>query len=208
MQITNNALDQQGTNSQQLRFVPISSNVSYLGTTVSYGIGMNTQLSALNSGTTVSGNWDVTQQLPYTNSQVVGATPYISASQFGQSGSGMFNGTAYNKQITGSTRIQPTIDISETSSDIVVSAYVSNSAVNDLNLNVTEDSLTISGTLLSGNNHFVMNRTVALTTSVRAEAVEATLQSGVLEIRLPKTERFSRTTTAIKKDVSNVILNK
>jgi len=174
MQINNTTFDQGGMSSQQLRFVPISSNVSYLGTTVNYGIGSTTAISAYGGGTTASGNLNITPQIGYTNALTTTTTPYISASQFSQLGSGTFNATTYGAQFAKNVTVQPTIDISETSSDIVVSAFVSNSAVNDLNLNVTEDSLTISGTLLSGNNQFVLNRTVPLSTSVRAEAVDAT----------------------------------
>ncbi|MFL0196772.1 Hsp20/alpha crystallin family protein [Clostridium sp. WILCCON 0269] len=247
MQINTNTLEQQGVNPQQIRFVPISSNVSYLGTTVNYGIGTHTGVNAFSNNSQAIGNWTVSPQAGIINasqigttpcisamsttpcistSQVgqigtasyiptpqfgqIGTTPYISASQFGQMGSGVFNGMVYNTQIPmgRSLMVQPTIDISETSSDIVVSAYVSNSAVNDLKLNVTDDSLTISGTLLNGTNQFVLNRTIPLSTSVRAEAVEATLQSGVVEIRLPKTEKFNRAAHTLSKDAGNVMISK
>ena len=44
----------------------------------------------------------------------------------------------------------------------------------------------------------VINRTIALPTSIRAESVDASMQnSGVLEIRLPKMEKGVRTRTAV-----------
>jgi HSP20 family protein len=98
--------------------------------------------------------------------------------------------------------VQPTVDISETSSDIVVSAFVSNSAINNMNLSVTSDSCTISGSVWTGSEQLTLHRTIALSTSVRAEAVEATLQSGVLEIRLPKTERMNRNKPTVGQDVA------
>lgn len=225
MQINTNNLQQQGGNMQQLRFMPISSNVSCLGTTVNYGIGTHqgVAVNALSSSCQPM-NWSINPQIGYINasqmtntvpyinaSQMTNAVPCISASQFGQIGSGNFNGMIYNTQIPVSTNlmVQPTVDISETSSDIMVSAYVSNSTINDLKLNVTDDSLTISGTLLNGSNQFVLNRTIPLSTSVRAEAVEATLQSGVVEIRLPKTEKFSRGAHTLNKDTAgNVVITK
>ncbi|WP_333861804.1 Hsp20/alpha crystallin family protein [Clostridium sp.] len=213
MQINTNALEQQGASIQQLRFVPISSNVSCMGTTVNYGIGTHsgTGISAFSGNSQPMSGWTINPQMGYINaSQITNTTPCVSASQFGQMGSGNFNGITYNTQIPmgRNLMIQPTIDISETSSDIMVSAYVSNSAINDLKLNVTDDSLTISGTLLNGSNQFVLNRTIPLSTSVRAEAVEATLQSGVVEIRLPKTEKFNRASHTLGKDAGNTIINK
>ncbi|APM38440.1 Hsp20/alpha crystallin family protein [Clostridium kluyveri] len=213
MQINTNNLEQQGTNIQQLRFVPISSNVSCMGTTVNYGIGTHSGagINAFSNNSQPMTGWAISPQVGYVNaSQITNTTPCISASQFGQMGSGTFNGITYNTQIPmgRNLMIQPTVDISETSSDIMVSAYVSNSAINDLKLNVTDDSLTISGTLLNGSNQFVLNRTIPLSTSVRAEAVEATLQSGVVEIRLPKTEKFNRASHTLGKDTGNVMISK
>jgi HSP20 family molecular chaperone IbpA len=238
----NNGLNQQGTGCQQLKFMPISSNVSYVGTTVTYGIGNGSQANAFNGGNNYSGNWHGGSTTNTTNLPITGInasvtpilptvtgitpntglvsgtmgiipatglmsgttafTPVISASQYNQLGSGFVNTNLYNNHYGRGTMVQPTIEISETSSDIVVSAYVSDYAVNDLNLNVTQDSVTLSGSVVSGNNLFVLNRTVPLSTSVRAEAVDATLQSGVLEIRLPKTEKVSRNKPTVGKDVN------
>jgi HSP20 family protein len=97
-----------------------------------------------------------------------------------------------------STMIQPTVDISETSSDVVVSAYVPSVNPNNLSLNVTENSVTISASAWTGSHNVVINRTVALPTSIRAESVDASMQnSGVLEIRLPKVEKSVRNRTAV-----------
>lgn len=202
------------TNTSKVQLTPVSSSVSYLGTSVSYGITNNSSINAFNNTNTVSGNMgtmgtmDNTQFInPFTTTSNV--YPIISASNYNQPVSGMYEyGTQFNQfgQLTHTnTRlVQPSVDISETSSDIMISAYVSNSVLNDLSLNVSEDSVTISGSVWTGVETCTLRRTIPLTTSVRAEAVDASLQSGVLEIRLPKTEKLNRTKTTIKKDVNDI----
>ena len=93
--------------------------------------------------------------------------------------------------------IQPSVDISETSSDVMVAAYLSDAALNNVNLNVTDNSVTISASAWTGSGHVVVNRTIALPTSIRAESVDASFLSGVLEIRLPKVDKGMRTRTTI-----------
>ena len=102
-----------------------------------------------------------------------------------------------------STLFQPVVDISETSSDIVVSAHFSNIELNDMNLNVTEDSVTLSAYVWDGFEDVMMTRTIPLPTSIRAEAVDAGIQNGIVEIRLPKTEKVSRHRTNVGQEQGN-----
>lgn len=195
---------QQGGNTQQLRLVPVSSNVSYLGTTVNYGLGGSSGINASSSQNTSSGNYVQSQQSPwntsYSNTGFSNFNPSVSASQFGQMGSGVFDYNM-NNQYRRNFIVQPSVDISETSSDICVSAFVTNNPVNNINLNVTQDSCIISCSVWTGSEQLILHRTIPLSTSVRAEAVEATLQSGVLEIRLPKTEKMNRNKSTVGQDV-------
>lgn len=183
MQVNNqNSTNVQSGDSSSVRMIPISSSVSPHGTSVSYGIQGGNTTNALTTTGFSSGTSGYNNQFSSTNNY-----PSVSAGQFGLLNSGSYNNMS---NITRrSVTIQPSVDISETSSDIVVSAFVTNGVTNDLSLNVKEDSLTITGSVWTGNDTFIISRTVPLTTSVRAEAVDATLHSGVLEIRLPKTER-------------------
>jgi HSP20 family molecular chaperone IbpA len=208
MQLSNsqtNQLSGQGQ-SGQIRLTPIASNFSGVGTTVTYGL-QTSGVNAFNSGSTSSGMWVNPQRWNLQNftnnytgvaSGQFAQTPNyvygVTAGQFGQTASGNFIGgqSAYSRGM-----IQPSVDISETSSDVMVAAYLSDAVLNDISLNVTENSVTISASAWTGNEHLVLNRTIALPTSIRAESVDASLQSGVLEIRLPKADKGVRTKTTI-----------
>ncbi|WP_243237257.1 Hsp20/alpha crystallin family protein [Heliobacterium chlorum] len=216
-------------------FIPVSSSISNMGTTVNYSLIPTSTINAMQSSIPVSGNWIqssgnlgtfATMTTPmvtgiqsswnpmisasqfsqpsinFSTSPVISTTPVISAGQFNQLGSGWTGMTNFAPvAISGNVIAQPSVDISETSSDVVVTAYVSNVPLNNLSLNVTDNSLTISGTAWTGTNNLVINRTVALPTSIRAEAVDANLQSsGVLEIRLPKSDKISRKRTTINQE--------
>jgi HSP20 family molecular chaperone IbpA len=206
MQLSNSQTTQFSGHSGQIRLTPVASNFSGAGTTVTYSL-QTTNVNAFNSSSTSSGNWVNPQKWNAQNfatnytansSGQFGQTPNyvydISAGQFGQiaSGSFMCGQSAYSRGM-----IQPSVDISESSSDVMVAAYLSDAALNDISLNVTENSVTISASAWTGKDHLVLNRTVALPTSIRAESVDASLQSGVLEIRLPKADKCLRTRTTI-----------
>ncbi len=178
--------------SGQVRLSPINTSLLGIGTAVTYGINAAGNVSALNPTAAQSGafmspqsNWSGFPMQLY---------PAVSATQFGQIPSGAFSG-AFSRGM-----VQPSVDISESSSDVIVSAYVANVNVNDLRLNVTDNSVTISASAWTGNEYVVLNRTVALPTSIRAEAVDASLQSGVLEIRMPKADKSLRARTTISPD--------
>lgn len=87
---------------------------------------------------------------------------------------------------------QMRVDLHETNSDIVVAAELPNVSLNDLNLTVTDDSVSISATAFAGNRATSLFRTVALPTSIKSEQVEATYANGILEIRAPKSDVTTR----------------
>ncbi|MDR3599238.1 MAG: Hsp20/alpha crystallin family protein [Desulfosporosinus sp.] len=205
MQLSNIQSNQFSGQSQsgQIRLSPVASNFSGVGTTVTYGL-QSSNVNAFNSGNTSSGVW-APQKWNLNNNYTglssgqygqYGQTPNyaygVSAGQFGQTASGSFMGGHCSRGM-----IQPSVDISETSSDVMVAAYLSDAVLNDISLNVTENSVTISASAWTGNEHLVLNRTIALPTSIRAESVDASFQSGVLEIRLPKADKGVRTRTTI-----------
>lgn len=87
---------------------------------------------------------------------------------------------------------QMRVDLHETNSDVVVAAELPNVSLNDLNLTVTDDSLSISATAFAGNRATSLFRTVALPTSIKSEQVEAAYSNGILEIRAPKSDILTR----------------
>jgi len=194
-----------GTN--QLRFTPVSRTFSNMGTSVSYSLiptaSVNAssygQLSNVNAySQNLMGSGQFGGNYTHPNWNVIGYTPMVSAGQYNQMLSGSFIHPL--SQFTGNRIVQPGVDISETASDVVITASVSNLGINNLSLNATENSVTISGTAWTGNESIVLNRTVALPTSIRAESIDANFQSGVLEIRCPKHEKFMRQRTTISTD--------
>jgi HSP20 family protein len=229
----------QNTSGSKVQLSPICSNVSFGGTSVSYGIlgEGGTSSNAFNNQGAASGNWGNAfgngQQMNQWQ-QSTGNYPAISAANYGQTASGTYEygnqysqygqyGNQWNqygnqlggqfssqhgqsnyvKRFNQGQSLQPNVDISETSNDIVISAYVSNGIMNDISLNVSEDAVTISGSVWTGSEGIALRRIIPLATSVRAEACDASLQSGTLEIRLPKTEKMNRNKPTLSVDSSN-----
>jgi HSP20 family molecular chaperone IbpA len=87
---------------------------------------------------------------------------------------------------------QMRVDLHETNSDVVIAAELPNVSLNDLNLTVTDDSLSISAMAFAGNRATSLFRTLALPTSIKSEQVEATYANGILEIRAPKSDVVTR----------------
>ncbi|MGD0621516.1 MAG: Hsp20/alpha crystallin family protein [Thermacetogeniaceae bacterium] len=89
---------------------------------------------------------------------------------------------------------QPRVDLSETNSDVVVAAELPNINPNNLNLTVTDDSITISASTMGigGAIGTSIYRTVSLPTDVRAEHCSASYNNGILEVRCPKADLATR----------------
>ncbi|ACV63915.1 heat shock protein Hsp20 [Desulfofarcimen acetoxidans DSM 771] len=114
------------------------------------------------------------------------------ASSFGNQIGGQVFATGLNTIQSSQGMAQMRLDLHETNSDVVVAAELPNVSLNDLNLTVTDDSMSISATALAGGQVTSLFRTVALPTDIKAELVEATYSNGILEIRAPKSDITSR----------------
>ena len=202
MQLGNSQNNQFMGQSGQIKLSPINNNFPGAVPTYTYGLHPMS-INAFNCSSTSTGlcvnsqKWNIQNSANnYTASGQFSQTPNFTygvyAGQFGHTESGSYTGGQYSRGM-----IQPSVDLSETSSDVMVAAYLSNVVLNDISLNVTENSVTISASAWNGNEHLVLNRTVALPTSIRAESVDASFQSGVLEIRCPKADKGVRTRTTI-----------
>lgn len=98
----------------------------------------------------------------------------------------------------------PAIDVYEKDDDVIVKAEVPGMAKEDIEVNLSDSTLTIRGEKKRAeevkDEHYhrcersygSFLRTVELPTAVKAEAVSATFKDGVLEVRLPKTEEAKR----------------
>jgi HSP20 family protein len=89
---------------------------------------------------------------------------------------------------------QPRVDLSETNSDVVIAAELPNINPSNLNLTVTDDSITISASTMGigGVTGTSIYRTVSLPTNVRAEHCSASYTNGILEVRCPKADLTTR----------------
>jgi HSP20 family molecular chaperone IbpA len=105
-------------------------------------------------------------------------------------------GSINNQQgaFTSPGLIQPRVDLSETNSDVVIAAELPNINPNNLNLTVTDDSITISASTvgIGGVTGTSIYRTVSLPTNVRAEHCSASYNNSILEVRCPKADLTTR----------------
>lgn len=108
-----------------------------------------------------------------TSPQVMGGFPPIASSYRLESSSGI---------------VQPRVELAETNTDLVITAELPNVNSNDINLTITDDSLTISAFAFSGSGMIPVHRTICLPTSIRSEHVNASFTNGIMEARLPKSD--------------------
>ncbi|MCL6450830.1 MAG: Hsp20/alpha crystallin family protein [Acetobacteraceae bacterium] len=93
----------------------------------------------------------------------------------------------------GTGIVQPRVDLFETNSDVVVACELPNVNPNDLNLTVTDDSVTISANAFwATGTPSAFYRAVTLPTTVRPEHATAIYTNGVLEVRMPKSDLAGR----------------
>jgi HSP20 family protein len=95
----------------------------------------------------------------------------------------------------------PAVDVAETEADVVVKAELPGVTKDDLELEVLPEVLTLKATTSETKEEegaayhrrertwARFERTVPLPAEVRTDAVKAKLQDGVLEVRLPKSDR-------------------
>lgn len=96
---------------------------------------------------------------------------------------------------------QLAVDVYETKEKLVVRARVAGVDKNDLDVSIADNTLSIHGTLTSGDvdeaeNHFVQecywgefSRTLALPVSVKEDEIDAVLKDGVLTISFTKLQQ-------------------
>lgn len=94
----------------------------------------------------------------------------------------------------------PTVDVFEEKDDIVVKAELPGIEKDDIDVNLTDHSLTIKGEkkkeeevkeenyYRSERSYGSFLRTLELPKEVRADRVKASFKNGILEVRMPKTE--------------------
>ena len=104
----------------------------------------------------------------------------------------------------------PAVEIFEEKDDVVVKAELPGMKKEDLDLNISENLLTIKGEkkkeeevkekgyYYSERSYGSFTRTVELPKEVQTDKVRASFKDGVLEIRVPKTEEAKRKEVKIK----------
>ncbi|MEZ4103362.1 MAG: Hsp20/alpha crystallin family protein [Candidatus Paceibacterota bacterium] len=102
------------------------------------------------------------------------------------------------------------VDVYQTNSDIVVQAMVAGVRPEDLNVDITRDTVTISGSrkeskTVKDDEYFTQelywgsfSRTIALPEEVDPDEAEATEKHGLLVLKLPKIDKNRQTKLKIK----------
>lgn len=109
-------------------------------------------------------------------------------------------------------RTRPSIDLFEEKDDVVVKAELPGIDKDNIEVNLTDQTLTIKGEKkkeeeVKEENYYRAERsygsflrTVDLPTEVRADKVTASFKNGVLEVRMPKTEHAKSKEVKVKID--------
>jgi HSP20 family protein len=106
----------------------------------------------------------------------------------------------------------PAVDVYEEKDDVVVKAEVPGLSKEDLDVTLTESTVTIKGEKkkeeeIKEKNYYRserswgnFSRSVELPAQVKTDQAKASFKDGILEIRLPKTEEAKQKTTKVKID--------
>ncbi|MDK2835866.1 MAG: hypothetical protein PWP21_643 [Thermosediminibacterales bacterium] len=112
---------------------------------------------------------------------------------------------------------QPSVDIFQTENDVVIKAEMPGVNPQDLDINVTENTVTLQGEIKHINEtneegyirkerrYGKFYRTFPLPVEVKPENARASLKNGILEIRLPKSEKAKQKGIKIKVEGDNTI---
>lgn len=104
---------------------------------------------------------------------------------------------------------QPAVEISETDHEVVVKAELPGIDPKQVEVSVTGDALTLKGEAKSEVEdksrsfyrrelrYGMFQRTIALPTEVKGDETKATFRHGILEVRVPKTERLKPKTVRV-----------
>mgnify|MGYP001182188401 FL=1 len=113
---------------------------------------------------------------------------------------------------TGSMIRMPAVDVFEEKDDVVIKAEIPGLSKEDINVQVTDSTLTIKGEKkreeeVKEDDYYrcersfgSFTRAVALPCDVKAEQVKASFKNGVLEVRMPKTEEAKKKAITVKID--------
>lgn len=108
------------------------------------------------------------------------------------------------------TEMSPSLDIFEDKNEVVVKAELPGMGKEDVNVNVTENTITISGEKkkeekVEKKDYYRFERSFGsfsrsfhLPAEVQTDKVKATFKNGVLEIRMPKTEEAKKKKMKVK----------
>ena len=103
-----------------------------------------------------------------------------------------------------------TIDVYETDNEIVIKSTIAGVEPEDLDINITSDSVTIRGKRqkdenISAENYFyqecywgAFSRSVILPTEIDADKADATIKNGVLTVKLPKLSKTQQKKLKVK----------
>lgn len=105
------------------------------------------------------------------------------------------------EEIPPEEEAQLTIDMHQTSDEIIIEAMVAGVKPEDLDVSITQDMVTLKGkrsksTSMSGENYYYQelywggfSRSILLPQEVDSEEAEATMKNGLLTIKLPKLDK-------------------
>lgn len=105
---------------------------------------------------------------------------------------------------------EPAVEMYETENDVVVKAEMPNIDPKNVDITVTNDSITLKGETKHEEEHKDRNyyrrelrygafsRTLPLGTEVTAAEAKATYKDGVLEVKIPKSERVKPTSVKVQ----------
>lgn len=100
--------------------------------------------------------------------------------------------------------ISPTVDIFEEGGDVVVKAELPGMKKEDIDVNITDDTISISGEKKKEEkvekknyyrlerSHGSFTRSFRMPTKVQTDKAKANFKDGVLEVRIPKTEEAKK----------------
>jgi HSP20 family protein len=110
----------------------------------------------------------------------------------------------------GAPAWEPAVEMFETNGEIVVRAELPNIDPNQVDITVTNDAITLRGQTKTeeehkGRNYFrrelrtgTFVRTLPLLTEVNSGDAKATYRDGVLEVKIPKSERVKPTSVKVQ----------
>ncbi|MDH5769077.1 MAG: Hsp20/alpha crystallin family protein [Nitrospirota bacterium] len=106
--------------------------------------------------------------------------------------------------------VHPSVDIFENKDEVIVKAELPGIAKEDVNVNITENTITLSGEKKKEEkvekkdyyrlerSYGSFSRSFRLPSDVQTEKAKATFKDGLLEIRVPKTEEAKKKQVKVK----------